>query len=378
MRIALDGRSLSSEPTGISNFTLNALNALSKDNKNKIFIFSHKEINNTILKRLSFKNRNVFIVVKPLFFLKNIGILWFLMKFPFLIRFGNFDILWGPGQVLPPSFLTGKIKRMVTIHDLVFKFYVKTMSLYSRIENFIFTSRTIKNADFIWCVSDYTSNELMRHFPHRKAKDIFVGSGIDNTIFKKICFNELEKKKIREKYQIKGLTMVFVGTLEPRKNLSFLLSLMPILSGKGISLIVIGGKGWGNVKDLLYNVNNEQHSSIVKFLGYVSTDSLVEIYNVADILISTSLNEGFGLPLLEAMACGCPVVAPHNSAMIEIVSGFGTTIVGWDKDEWVSGIISTIKNRDEIIKKLESKVSQYNWQFIVKELNFYINKGFNF
>ena len=374
MRIALDGRSLASEPAGISNFTLNAINALSKDNKNEIFIFSHKDINYTILNRLSFKNNNVFVVVKPLFFLKNIGILWFLIKFPFLIRFGNFDILWGPGQVLPLPFLTGKIKRIVTIHDLVFKFYVKTMSLYSRIENFIFTSRTIKNADFIWCVSDYTSKELKRHFPQRKAKDIFVGSGIDNTIFKTLNYNNLEKKKIREKYQFKGMTMVFVGTLEPRKNLSFLLSLMPFLSGKGISLIVIGANGWGNVKDQLINVTNEQYSSLVQFLGYVSTDSLVEIYNVADILISTSLNEGFGMPLLEAMACGCPVVAPHNSAMIDIVSGFGTTIVGWEKDEWISGIISTIKNREEIVRKLESKVSQYNWQLIVNDLNFYINK----
>ena len=374
MRIALDGRSLASEPAGISNFTLNAINALSKDNKNEIFIFSHKDINYTILNRLSFKNNNVFVVVKPLFFLKNIGILWFLIKFPFLIRFGNVDILWGPGQVLPLPFLTGKIKRIVTIHDLVFKFYVKTMSLYSRIENFIFTSRTIKNADFIWCVSDYTSKELKRHFPQRKAKDIFVGSGIDNTIFKTLNYNNLEKKKIREKYQFKGMTMVFVGTLEPRKNLSFLLSLMPFLSGKGISLIVIGANGWGNVKDQLINVTNEQYSSLVQFLGYVSTDSLVEIYNVADILISTSLNEGFGMPLLEAMACGCPVVAPHNSAMIDIVSGFGTTIVGWEKDEWISGIISTIKNREEIVRKLESKVSQYNWQLIVNDLNFYINK----
>jgi glycosyltransferase involved in cell wall biosynthesis len=74
------------------------------------------------------------------------------------------------------------------------------------------------------------------------------------------------------------------------------------------------------------------------------------------------------------MACGCPVVAPHNSAMIDIVAGFGTTIVGWEKDEWVDGIISTIKNRDELIKKLESKVSQYNWDKIGSELQVYLNK----
>jgi glycosyltransferase involved in cell wall biosynthesis len=374
MRIALDGRSLSSEPAGISNFTLNAINALSEDKKNVIFIFSHKEINNTILKRLSFKNGNVFITVKPLFFLKDIGVLWFFLKFPFLIRFGNFDILWGPSQVLPPSFLTGKIKRMVTIHDLVFKSYVKTMSLYIRIENFLSTSRTIKNADFIWCVSDYTSKELKQFFPHRKAKDIFVGSGIDNSVFKKINLDDLDKKKIREKYHFNGTTMVFVGTLEPRKNLMFLLSLMSVLSEKGISLAVIGGKGWGSVEEVLHNDSKEQYGSNVQFLGYVSTDSLVEIYNVADIIISTSLNEGFGLPLLEAMACGCPVVAPHNSAMIDIVSGFGTSIVGWEKDEWVSGIIATIKNRDEMTKKLESKVSQYNWEKIGSDLDVYLNK----
>ncbi len=374
MRIALDGRSLSSEPAGISNFTLNAINALSEEKNNKIFIFSHKEINGAILNRLSFKNENVFIIVKPLIFLKNIGILWFFFNFPFLIRSGNFDLLWGPGQVLPPSFLTGKIKRMVTIHDLVFKSYVKTMSIFIRIENFLSTSRTIKNADFIWCVSDYTSAELVSFFPHRKAKEIFVGSGIDNTIFKKLNLDDFNKKKIREKYNFNGSTMIFVGTLEPRKNLAFLLSLMPVLSKKGISLSIIGGKGWGSVKEMLQTDSEELDSSNIQFLGYVSIESLVEIYNVADILVSTSLNEGFGLPLLEAMACGCPVVAPHNSAMIEIVSEVGTSVVGWEKDEWVNSIIDAISNRDKLIEKLAYKVLQYNWKKIVSDLQVYLNK----
>ena len=102
--------------------------------------------------------------------------------------------------------------------------------------------------------------------------------------------------------------LFFVGSFQPRKNLPFLLSLMPDLYKKGLQLLVVGGKGWKNTS-ISEIINSPGFpSEAVVFAKFVTNEQLADLYKIAECFVSTSLNEGFGLPQLEALKCGCPVV----------------------------------------------------------------------
>lgn len=148
---------------------------------------------------------------------------------------------------------------------------------------------------------------------------------------------------------------------------------MPLLTSHGFSLLIAGAEGWGK-SDLKVpdNVPEER----IKFSGYIPISELVRLYNVADVYVSASLNEGFGLPQLEAMCCGCPVVSSHNSAMIEIVDGAGETVTGWNKSEWISTILKVAHNRDYYIARGLQRAEKYNWDLIIQQLVNYIDKKY--
>lgn len=109
------------------------------------------------------------------------------------------------------------------------------------------------------------------------------------------------------------------------------------------------------------------------FAGFLSTEELIKIYNMASVYVSTSSNEGFGMPQLEAMACGCPVVSPHNSAMIEVVEGAGETVKTWEKQDWLEKINQVYQNRDFYINAGFKRVMEYKKELVVKRLTHYIN-----
>ncbi len=179
----------------------------------------------------------------------------------------------------------------------------------------------------------------------------------------------LEREKLFKKYDITFPFILTVGTLEPRKNLKFLLSLMPLLAQEKFQLIIVGAKGWGNVK-----LNSEANGLLekIKFAGFVPDEDLIKLYNTASVCVSTSLNEGFCVPLLEAMLCGCPVVASHNSGMIEVVEGGGETIKSWSTDIWVEAIEKVACQKEIYAQKGFAKAKLYSWSEVVHRITRYI------
>ena len=142
---------------------------------------------------------------------------------------------------------------------------------------------------------------------------------------------------------------------------------MPFLDDNCISLLIVGNKGWGN-----NGFESKYLSSNIHFTGYINTQDLVKLYNVVDLFICTSLNEGFGMPILEAISCGCPIITAHNSAMIELGSNFGTTVIGWDKKTWISSILKVLDNPNDFITVKGHKLSKYNWCNISFDFKRYI------
>lgn len=173
--------------------------------------------------------------------------------------------------------------------------------------------------------------------------------------------SEEQRKSILIKYGVSEKFLLFVGTVEPRKNLDFMLELMPGLAQAGFSLLVVGAKGWGRNRIVTTLQRDGFPTDRVIMAGYVPSEDLVKLYNMAAVYVSTSLNEGFGLPQLEEMHCGCPVVSPHNSAMIEVVAGAGRTVEGWVIGTWQNAILEVYDQRDKYRDLGFMRAVYYKW-----------------
>lgn len=225
-------------------------------------------------------------------------------------------------------------------------------------------------------MSNYTYEKLCEYYPVSCRKPFYIGSGTDD------CIKELsecdceERMEMNKEFGISKPYMLFTGTLEPRKNLKFLLSIYPsIYKEVGLDLVVVGAKGWGNtgiktiVETETYPIQN------VHFTGYVSDKQLARLYSGAELFISTSLNEGFGLPQVEAMSCECPVVAAKNSAMTEVLDGAGVLVEGWREEDWINAVKEGVRRKDEIVKRQYERLKKYQWTNVMSGLQKFLTEN---
>lgn len=357
MKIVIDARPFVKPLTGIGTFLQSFLKSLQKHKEIDIYVLLPQKLHKSV--DIVFEE-NVHVIVCPLLGIKSIPrFLWFFFQVPVMLWRIQPDIYFSPMTNIPLSY-PRKTKTLVVVHDVVNMEFTETMSWSNKLYNRSVFGRAVRKTDYLWANSEYTKRKIEMYFPKRLAQDIFVGDAADRDLFKGLDLSMQEKAYLQRHYHIKNRFILFVGTLEPRKNLRFLLELMPELSQYHIQLLVVGGKGWRN-SDLYAMINSSEaiRRSTV-FAGYVSNEDLVKLYNMADCYVSTALNEGFGMPQLEAMLCGCPVVTAHNSAMIEIVEGRGMTVRGWDKAGWVKNILTAIRQGRKTYE-----LSEFDWDKIV-------------
>lgn len=374
MNVLVDGRTFCNNSAGISTFLRCSLvewaNSKPEDN---IVVFTPRELDKTIANYKWPKNVSFWIIQNSLLtWLPNAIIL--LLCMPFLSRSScKFDVYYSAIPFLP-FFLPSHIKKLIVVHDVVHLEYKETTTLRVKLSSFLFFERAIKIADRIWCNSEYTKNKVEQYISKRKCKNIYVGCAIDDSVYYVRDCSEQNLLLLKKRLGIMNKFALFVGSLEPRKNLDFLLSIASALYTEyGIQLLVVGGKGWKNSR--LWSVIN--NDSFIKestiFAGYLTNEELADVYNIADCFVSASLNEGFGMPQLEALSCGCPVITAGNSAMVEVAESCdgATTIAGYNREEWIQTIVKTISNKrlNDICCRVSSK---YNWSNILKDVFIYI------
>jgi len=375
MKIAIDCRALRKSPSGIPNYVVSAINSWTTEFPSCNFYLLSNEPFHPELQDSLEKKTNLKIIISPLPILNKISFFWLLFKVNIILKELKPDLYWAPAFLLPPG-ISNNVKTLVTVHDMVFKQYKNTMSVINRFFFYLLHDRSINNADLLWANSKYTQNGIDHFFPERKCKEVFTGFFINTAIFKPVVLTPTEKQALQLNYNLTEKFIIFVGTLEPRKNLSFLLSLMPELAALGYSLLIIGAKGWGetSIKEIVEAPCFPKER--VNFAGFISTNDLVNLYTLASVYISTSVNEGFGMPQLEAMACGCPVISPHNSAMIEVVEGAGETVRTWIKSDWIEVVEKVVENRSKYVKLGFERVRFYERKKVIQDLHHYIQKGF--
>ncbi|WPV02346.1 glycosyltransferase family 1 protein [Mucilaginibacter sp. cycad4] len=373
MKIAFDGIVLSKQATGVADITISIINSFVKNFENdEIFILVNNPLSEDVLSRINITNK-VKIIQKQLPFLRSINLLWSVFKLNQIIRELDPDVFIESNFTITPFFFPSKPQLVVYVHDVAFLEYPQTVKCITKTHLGLFFKRSLKRADLIWTNSEYTKQRLEKHFKQIIAgKSVFAGSGINSAFLKKR--NEVSNLT-ETNFQVGNLTIdfdyfLFVGTIEPRKNISFLLKLFAVLKDEKKRLIIVGGKGWGKEDKIISDIitTNGYPKDRLVFTGYVKANELVALYKHATMFISTSLNEGLGLPQLEAMACGCPVITPHNSAMIEVVKDAGITVDNWDLNKWEEAIKHLESHKDEYRMKGFLRVQQYDWDETIKKI----------
>ena len=367
MNILVDGRIWSLYSAGVGTFFTSAIIEWARQNsKDTFFIMLPKGLD-AKYELPSIPDNIVILDYNKRFpkVLPNIIILQILV--PYLCRKRHINLYYSPVPHLP-YFIPSTVRTMVTVHDVVNIEMAHTMSWTNRLATSIFFGQAIKKADYLWTNSYYTKSKVEEYYPSRHCKEIFTGDAADRNLFFHRTLSVDQQQHIKQTYGIKNPFILFVGSLEPRKNLKFLLSIIPNLYKEhDIQLVVVGGKGWKNtdLKDIIESPSFPKESTI--FCGHVSNEDLVMLYHTAACFVSCALMEGFGMPQLEALLCGCPVVTAHNSAMIEIAEGKdgAVTVEGYDQQTWEKAILHII-NEKPIIN--QEQLKDYDWKKIIRNL----------
>jgi glycosyltransferase involved in cell wall biosynthesis len=367
MTILVDGRAFTAPAAGISNFLKDSIMAWEKSHPaDTILVALPRPLHKTFSPKglpdnvLILEKSNALFRLFP-------NLVWLLIMMPLLARRWKADIYYSPVPCLP-FLLPRRMKKIIVVHDVVNIEFQKTMQWRNVLANKLLFRYSIMKTDIIWTNSHYTRQKVEQYFPKRLCQDIFTGASVNRTIYKSLTLTDEQRWQMMQKYQIDKDFILFVGSLEPRKNLNFLLSLMPELyRRKQLQMVVVGGSGWKNssIRSIVEDKDFPRESTV--FCGFVPNEDLVKLYHLARCFVSASLNEGFGMPQLEALLCGCPIVTAHNSAMIEMAEGKdgANTVEGYDQETWIQTIIHVAEERPKVNT---AQLANYDWDIVLKKL----------
>ncbi|HEV7570909.1 MAG TPA: glycosyltransferase family 1 protein [Thermoanaerobaculia bacterium] len=319
MQITIDGRALVGNRTGIGVHTAQIARRLS----DAPLIASHAEIvDRSGLEHCAFR-------VDPMPF----GVAWQQLVLP---RIATEGVLWAPHGTVP---LALRIPSVATLHDfssltMPFRHRAKTMLSFN-----LFIGRSLQMATRIAAVSRAVAEEAVRWFGVSRSRIEIVPNGVDEFF---------TPDGDEDDY------VLYVGTIEPRKGLDDLLAVWDSLPPPRPRLILCGDAGWGDV----------QLPRDAELTGYVDRARLRELYRYARAFVYPSRYEGFGIPPLEAMACGAPVVATRTGAIPEYADGAALLVDPGDRDALRDALIRMLSDkplRSELRARGPERARMYTW-----------------
>lgn len=352
MKIAVDARILSEPITGIGRYTHEVLSRLIGYG-HEWYLYSHRPIivgewdhPNVTVRTLNVSGRTM-------------RMIWAQTYLPYLAACDKVDLFWSPAHRIP-KFLPRSIPSVVTIHDLVWLHAGSTMRITSKWLDSLLMPSAIISSKAVISVSAATTRDLISNFSEHSTKFFTIPLGVNN--------HNLEPKFISDLDLIpKNPFILFVGTLEPRKNLNCLIEAFAKaikLISPDINLVIAGGLGWGGINPkkiaIELGIGNR-----VNMLGYVSEAQLQGLYSRAIFLAMPSLYEGFGLPILEAMSNGIPVLTSNISSMPEIAGDAAIFVNPYDVNSIADGLVKLASDqglRNSLSNAGIQISKQYSWE----------------
>lgn len=278
-----------------------------------------------------------------------------------LIHFPYFDLFF---HTLP---LIKKKKTVVTVHDcipLVFPEYYP-LGIKGKI-SFILQKISLKTVDGVITDSNSSKKDIVQflNYPEEKIKVVYLAA---DSRYKKITIEEKKKSEVRKKYGLNEKFGLYVNDVNYNKNLPGLIKAFNEI--KDEMQLVLVGKAFENQnlpegKNILNLINTLNISAKVKILGFVPDEDLIFLYNMTEVYCQPSFYEGFGLQILEAMACGAPVITGNNSSMPEVAGEAGILVNSNDVHDIAEGIRKVISNqilRSKMIKLGFEQAKKFSW-----------------
>ncbi len=290
-------------------------------------------------------------------------ILWHRLRLPLAVEFltGPLDIFHAPNFLLPP---VRRARTLVTIHDLAF--LVRPQFAFPDLQRFLTQAvpRSLARADHILADSDASRQDAIRLFGLAPGRITVVGAGVEAR------FRPLENAslyEIRRKYRLPESPFVLsVSTLEPRKNLDGLVrAFVEARKRAGLEhhLVIAGGKGW-LYESIFAEVKRLHAGDFVHFPGFVDDADLPALYNLSELFAFPSHYEGFGLPVLEALACGRPVLCTDTSSLPEIAGDAARLIPTGDEaalTEALAELLTDEAARGELCRRGPVQAAPWTW-----------------
>lgn len=345
--IAVDLRALVRAPTGIGVYTRALLRELAARGTARYVGMAHRPIAAPgELPAIALEHQ-----AAPL------GVLWQQLRLPPRLRRGDVDLLWSPITILP---LVLPVPAVVTVHDLTTVLLPESHRLKVKWSVFPFLQRTLEAARRIVTDSRATADDVGRHFPGVRAKLRVVPLGVDPE-FAPAPPDAVAA--IRTALGCPDGYVLYAGTIEPRKNLALLLDAWEALGPtRRLPLLLAGGYGWHS--DALVRRARALAPAGVRLLGRVDQAHLVELFQGASAFVYPSLYEGFGLPPLEALACGVPTVVSNASSLPEVV-GDAALVVDPADPHALAGALRRLLGdpglRGELAARGPERAARFRW-----------------
>ena len=361
MRIALDYTAAIRQGAGIGTYVHNlvaALLSLDTDSQYTLLTSGQPTRERQFPTAPNVRSRSIFVPDRYL------NVLWYRWRVPLpaTLFSGPTDIYHGPDFALPP--LSKKVRKVVTIHDLAFlehpEYAVPSLAAYLR----KVVPEAIDASDVVATVSSEVNRTLIEHFQTPHEKLIVIPNGVA-PYFRRIS-DPLLLNATRHKFALKHPLVLGVGTLEPRKNHAGLIKAFYQAQRKkhGPTVLAIAGSpGWlyEETQNLVAELKLERK---VRFLGRVTDLELITLYSMADVFAFPSFFEGFGIPPLEAMACGAPVITSNTSSLPEVAGDAALLVDPNDISALARAIQSLLEDeqlRSELVQKGYQQAKKYTW-----------------
>jgi glycosyltransferase involved in cell wall biosynthesis len=357
MRIGIDAHAAEKDGTGNCTYIRGLIDGLAQiDDRNEYFLYvtdAHHPFYDRLRSRANFHIR----ILRP----KNP-----LIRIPLSLGrrsfSDNLDVLHV--QYIAPPIHKGKL--VLTIHDLAFLHFPESFDRFERFRSRLLVPPNARRAERILCGSQHSKVDIAKRCRVDEAK-IEVTPYSPPSSFRLVDPYDERKQAVLKKYGVNKRFIFTLGRLNLRKNLKTLIKVYTMLRNRERIdvLLVVGGK-----KDFLYgetlrNIENSGYKEDIILTDFIEEEDLPLVFSAAEVFVYPSLFEGFGLPPLEAMACGCPVVTSNVSSIPEIVGDAGVLINPDNEEEMLKAIVSIISDaniRENMRRKGLDRARHFSWE----------------
>jgi len=355
MRIGIAARELSVGSLGVKTYLEGLIDSLlKKDKENEYYIFHFSKAD---LGSFPTANEVALESFHKLF--------WDYFLLPSAIRKNRIDVMLFPKYVIP---FFVNCKKIVVVHDLGFYLPFKIYPLHDIVYIRLMLKSSIRRADHVIAVSQNTKKDIVRIIGIDE-NDVTVTYEAPNERYKEIN-DERTLNNVKTKYDLNHPFIFNPSSCDLRKNVVRLLKAFKRIEKKIPHKLFITGRKPRRIREVNKIINKLNIGKRVKIHSRIPSDDMPAIYNLADLCVYPSLYEGFGLPILEAMSCGCPVIASKTSSMPEIAGDAAILVNPYEEKEITDAMHKVLTNDElkrSLIKKGLRRVQKFSWEKTAEE-----------